>query len=65
MSVNETMALLHLLKMAITLRQAAEKIAGLDPYGHALVDILPGSDVPTPTFVSKDLVKLYHTISQT
>ena len=51
MSVNETMALLHLLKMAITLRQAAEKIAGLDPYGHALEDILPGSDVPTPSLL--------------
>ena len=49
MSVNETMALLHICKMIITLRHAADEIAGLYHYGDAVEDIIPGSDVPTPT----------------
>ena len=43
--------------MIVTLRHTAEVAAGLGRYGDAVEDIIPGSDVPTPTFVSKDLVK--------
>ena len=57
MSINETMALLHLCKMIIALRHASEEITGQNPYGDAVADVIPGSDAPTPTFVSKDLVE--------
>ena len=50
MSVNETMALLVILRHV-------QEVAGLDPFGDAVEDIIPGSDVPTPNFVRKDLVK--------
>ena len=56
MTVNETMALLQLCKMIVTLRPA-EEIAGLDPHGDVVDDIIPGSDGPTPTFESKQLLE--------
>ena len=56
MTVNETMALLQLSKTIVCFRHAAEEVAGLDPLGNVTDDIIPGSDIPTPTFVSKELV---------
>ena len=57
MSVNETMALLHICKMIVTLRHVAEEVAILDLYGGAVENMIPGSNVSTPTFISKDLVE--------
>ena len=56
MTVNETMALLQLSKIIVCFRHAAEEVAGLDPLGDVTDDIIFGSDNPTPTFVSKELV---------
>ena len=57
MTVNETIALLRGCKMIVTLLHAAKEIAGLDPHVNVVDDIIPGSDGPTPSFVSKKLVE--------